>query len=111
MPLRLKPMGSLIHVADIILVVAELTVLLVMVLSFAGAGNTTAHAVALRWIKGKTAPAFWGGMVCCGLALPLACYLVGGVTSEPCCPHFRASRRRALALPGGLFRRTSGNPW
>ena len=48
-----------IHVVDIILVCAEVTVLLIMILSFLGAGNVTQKAVARRWVVGKTAPLFW----------------------------------------------------
>lgn len=67
---------TLIHVIDIVLVVAEITVLLIMVLSFLGAGNKTAQTVALRWVKGKTAPLFWIGMIGLGLCLPLVLYIV-----------------------------------
>ncbi len=48
---------EIIHVVDIILVCAEVTVLLIMILSFLGAGNVTQKAVARRWVVGKTAPA------------------------------------------------------
>lgn len=96
-PETLEAIGSLIHVVDIVLVIAEITVLLVMILSFAGAGNVTAHAVAIRWIKGKTAPTFWIGMVGCGLTLPLVCYIIGGVAAELVAPIF--------VLAGGLLLR------
>lgn len=62
---------EIVHTVDIVLVVAEIVVLLVMVLSFYGAGNVCAHEVAARWVRGKTAPLFWGGMVFGGLLLPL----------------------------------------
>ena len=72
-------MGSailqLIHVIDIVLVFAELTVLLIMVLSFLGAGNKVAKAVAQRWVKGKTAPLFWIGMIGLGLVAPFLLYV------------------------------------
>lgn len=84
----------LLHSADMILIIAELTVLLVMVLSFLGAGNKTAHAVAVRWVRGKTAPWFWGGMVCCGLVLPFLLNLGNYVV--PAC---------IFALAGGLLLR------
>ena len=51
-----------------------------MVLSFLGAGNVTAKAVATRWVKGKTAPLFWVGMIGFGLVIPLILY-VGGADS------------------------------
>ena len=71
---------EIIHVVDIVLVCAEITVLLIMVLSFLGAGNVTAKAVATRWVKGKTAPLFWVGMIGFGLVIPLILY-VGGADS------------------------------
>lgn len=67
----------LLHTVDIILVIAELIILLIMILSFLGAGNRTAHRVALRWVKGSYAPMFWIGMICVGLLFPLACYISG----------------------------------
>ena len=69
---------ELLHVCDIVLVIAELTVLLIMVLSFLGAGNRTQQRVAKRWVKGKTAPFFWIGMICLGLLFPLALNISGG---------------------------------
>ena len=69
--------GHLLHTVDIVLVCAELVILLIMILSFLGAGNRTAKRVALRWVKGSYALAFWGGMICLGLLLPLACYVSG----------------------------------
>jgi len=67
----------LLHTVDIVLAFAELGILLIMILSFLGAGNRTAKRVAVRWIKGSYALAFWGGMICLGLVLPLACYISG----------------------------------
>ena len=79
---------ELLHVLDIILGFAELTILLVMVLSFLGAGNRTQQRVAQRWVKGSYAFAFWGGMICLGLLFPLACYISGhaiaGVVAAVC---------------------------
>ena len=62
---------ELLHVLDIVLAFAELTILLIMVLSFLGAGNRTQQRVAQRWVKGSTAPIFWIGMVGLGLVVPL----------------------------------------
>ncbi len=62
---------GLLHTVDIILAFAELTILLIMVLSFLGAGNRTQQRVAQRWVKGRTAPIFWLGMIGCGLVVPL----------------------------------------
>ena len=67
----------LLHTVDIVLVFAELGILLIMILSFLGAGNRTAKRVAIRWVKGSYALAFWGGMICLGLLFPLACYISG----------------------------------
>ena len=67
----------LLHTVDIILICCELVVLLVMVLSFLGAGNPTQKAVAKRWCAGKTAPIFWGGMIFIGLICPLVLNIWG----------------------------------
>ena len=78
----------LLHTVDIILVCVELGVLLIMVLSFLGAGNRTAKRAALRWVKGEYALAFWGGMICLGLLFPLFCYVssneIAGIVAAWC---------------------------
>lgn len=61
----------LLHNTDIILALSEITVLMLIVLSYLGAGNVVAHGVAVRWVKGKTAPVFWVCMVGLGLVVPL----------------------------------------
>ena len=86
---------EIIHVVDIILVCAEVTVLLIMILSFLGAGNVTQKAVARRWVVGKTAPLFWLGMIVCGLVRGIH---RGGSRS-------RALRRPAAPLPLRVLRR------
>ncbi len=68
---------ELMHVVDIILGFAELTILLIMVLSFLGAGNRTKQRVAQRWVKGSYAPVFWIGMIGLGLVVPLICNISG----------------------------------
>lgn len=68
---------ELLHLLDIILVFCEITILLIMVLSFLGAGNRTQQRVALRWVKGSYAPVFWVGMIGCGLVVPLLFNLSG----------------------------------
>ncbi len=68
---------ELLHTLDIVLIVAEITVLLLIVLSFLGAGNKTAHDAADRWVRGAYAKYFWIGMVCCGLVLPLLFNIIG----------------------------------
>ena len=90
---------GIIHVVDIVLVCAEITVLLIMVLSFLGAGNVTAKAVARRWVKGKTAPLFWVGMIGFGLVIPLILYVggEGSAASTVVAP--------VLVLCGGLLLR------
>lgn len=90
---------EIIHIVDIVLVCSEIVVLLIMVLSFLGAGNVTAKAVATRWVKGKTAPLFWIGMLGFGLVIPLVLYIGGG--------HSAASQIVApvLVLLGGFLLR------
>ena len=68
---------NLLHTVDIVLVFAEITILLIMVLSFLGAGNRTQQRVAKRWVKGSTAPVFWIGMIGIGLVIPLICNISG----------------------------------
>lgn len=72
---------SLLHTVDIILVFMEITILLIMILSFLGAGNRTQQRVAIRWIKGSYAPLFWGGMLGLGLVVPLICNISGNHTA------------------------------
>ncbi len=82
---------GIMHVVDIVLVLVELVVLLTMVLSFLGAGNVTAHKVAVRWVKGSYAMWFWVGMVGVGLCLPFILYTIGGgsyIASEVVAPIF-----------------------
>ncbi len=69
---------EVLHVVDIVLVVAEIIVLLTMVLSFLGAGNKTAKAAARRWVCGSYALLFWVCMVGLGLFVPLLLYIGGG---------------------------------
>ena len=68
---------ELVHVLDIILVFAEITILFIMILSFKGAGNLTQQRVATKWLKGQYAGWFWIGMVCIGLIIPLICNISG----------------------------------
>ena len=68
---------SILHLCDIILVFAEITVLMIMVLSFLGAGNRTQQRVAQRWVKGSYAGWFWIGMICIGLVIPQICNISG----------------------------------
>lgn len=68
---------GLLHICDIILVFAEITILMIMVLSFLGAGNRTQQRVAKRWVKGSYSPVFWIGMVGLGLIVPLICNISG----------------------------------
>ena len=95
---------EIIHVVDIILVCAEVTVLLIMILSFLGAGNVTQKAVARRWVVGKTAPLFWLGMIVCGLVLPVRLRRrLRGIHRGGSRP--RALRRPAAPLPLRVLRR------
>ncbi len=90
---------EILHTLDVILIVVEVVVLLVMVLSFLGAGNKTANKAAHRWVHGSYAPLFWGGMIFAGLLLPELLYVAGegSVASHVIAP--------VLVLLGGLLLR------
>ena len=68
---------ELLHLVDMILGIAELIIVLIMILSFLGAGNRTAKRAALRWIKGEYAIWFWGGLIACGLVIPFILNMSG----------------------------------
>lgn len=90
---------EVVHIVDVILVICEIVVLLVMVLSFLGAGNKTANRVAHKWVHGSYAFAFWGGMIAMGLVIPELLYigLPGTAGSNVIAP--------VLVLCGGLLLR------
>lgn len=90
---------NFLHGLDIVLVVCELVVLLVMVLSFLGAGNKTANKVANKWVRGSWALLFWFGMIGVGLVIPELLYIFAGhgVASTVIAP--------ILVLCGGLILR------
>lgn len=89
---------EILHVVDIVLVACEIVVLLVMVLSFLGAGNKTANKIAHKWVHGSYAGFFWIGMMVIGLGLPELLYIfLPGVASSVIAP--------ILVLCGGLLLR------
>lgn len=90
-------MHELLHTVDIILMFCEITILLIMVLSFLGAGNRTQQRVAQRWVKGSYAPFFWIGMIGLGLVFPLLLDISGGVAAGVVA--------NVLVLCGGLLLR------
>ncbi len=89
----------LLHIVDVILVACEIVVLLVMVLSFLGAGNKTANKVGHKWVHGSYALGFWGGMIVLGLGLPELMYIFmdGTIASSVIAP--------VLVLCGGCLLR------
>ena len=90
---------EIIHIVDLILVACEIAILLIMVLSFLGAGNKTANAVAKRWVIGKWAGFFWVGLLGIGLVAPEIIYILwpGTAASTIAAP--------ILVLCGGLLLR------
>lgn len=86
-----------LHLIDTVLVALEIVVLLIYVLLLRGSGNEVARGIASRWLSGKAAPAFWLGMVGCGLLLPFAAYLAGGIVAATVAP--------VLVLAGGCLLR------
>jgi polysulfide reductase chain C len=78
-----------LHTIDAVLTITEIVVLGVYVLMMYGAGNVTARAVALKWIRGSFAPLFWGGMIIFGLFIPFCSYaFAGGVMAAWVAPVF-----------------------
>jgi protein NrfD len=88
---------ELLHSLDLVLVIVEVVTLLLYVVLMYASSNLTAKAVARRWLSGRTAGLFWGGMVAGGLALPFLCYLTEGIMSTVIGP--------VLVLLGGLLLR------
>lgn len=88
---------EILHMIDMALIGVEIVVLFIYVFLLRGAGNEVARTVAKRWLSGKVAPAFWGGMVGAGLLLPLLLYGAGGVAAAAVAP--------VLVLAGGLLLR------
>jgi polysulfide reductase chain C len=79
---------EMLHMYDSVLIVAEVIVALIYVLTMRAAGNLSAKAIAIEWIQGKKALAFWGGLMGCGLVLPFLFYRLGGVAGEMLAPVF-----------------------
>lgn len=88
---------EVLHIADIILIVAEIVILLLFVLLQRASGNVTAKTIALEWISGKKAVLFWGGMMVLGLVVPFVLYQMGGVGATFVAP--------VLVLAAGLLLR------
>ena len=86
-----------LHLAVTVLLAFEAVVLLIYVLLLRGSGNEVAREVASRWLSGKAAPAFWLGMIVCGLVAPLGLYLAGGIVASTVAP--------VLVLAGGCLLR------
>ncbi|MCL1799327.1 MAG: polysulfide reductase NrfD [Eggerthellaceae bacterium] len=81
------------------LIAVEAFVLLLYVFLLRGSGNEVARTVAARWLTGKTAPAFWLGLVVCGLLLPLGLYYRFGEVAAA------AVAATVLVLAGGCLLR------
>lgn len=88
---------TIMHYADIILVIGESIVLVLYVLLMRASGNTTAKEIALEWISGKKALLFWVGMIAIGLVIPFLLYQLGGAGATYVAP--------VLVLAGGLLLR------
>ena len=103
---------EVLHVIDIVLVVAELIVLLTMVLSFLGAGNETAMAAARRWVKRILRASVLGrnGGPGPGRAAAHIHRRRAFRCSHRRRPHPGAVRRLPAALHGGQHRRPRRDP-
>ena len=87
----------ILHDADKILILAELVVILLYVFLMRASGNVSAKNIAIEWISGKKALLFWIGMVCLGLIVPFALYMLGGAAATFVAP--------VLVLAAGLLLR------
>lgn len=88
---------ELLHVADRVLIVAEMVVLLLFVMLQFCASNNMAKRVADRWVRGSWAFYFWGLLLGCGLLVPLFLNIAGGAAAEVASP--------VIALAGGCLLR------
>ncbi len=88
---------ELLHSLDLVLMVAEILTLMIYVVLMYASSNVTSKAVARRWLSGKTAGLFWGGMIAGGLVIPFLFYLTGGLASTVIAP--------VMVLLGGLLLR------
>jgi polysulfide reductase chain C len=77
---------EVLHIADSILVLMEIVVLLLFVLGQRAAGNTTAKAVAKKWLTGSFAGLYWVGMIVIGTAGPFLLYRIGGIAASAIAP-------------------------
>jgi len=68
--------ASLLHSADIGLLVLEIIVLMVYVLIMRYSTTVSTAQIAATWLSGSKRVPFWGGMMCLGLVLPIVFYLV-----------------------------------
>lgn len=61
-----------LHISDLVLAIAEIICLLLYVLlMFCAPASVDAKKVAEKWVRGSWAPIFWGGMLICGLVVPV----------------------------------------
>ena len=88
---------EILHVADRVLIIAEIVVLLLFVLLQFCASNNMAKRVADRWVRGSWAFYFWGLLLGCGLIVPLLLNIAGGAAAEFASP--------IIALLGGCLLR------
>ena len=69
---------EMLHVADLILAIAEVICLLLYVLlMFCAPASVDAKKVAEKWVRGSWAPIFWGLMLGLGLVVPILCNIHG----------------------------------
>ena len=67
-----------LHIADLVLAIAEIICLLLYVLlMFCAPSSVDAKKVANKWVRGSWAPIFWGLMLGLGLVVPVLCNIHG----------------------------------
>lgn len=79
------------------LAAATLVAVFIYVLMMYTSSSTGARVAAKRWLNGAYAPAFWGGLVIVGLALPLVLLAFGSLIAS--------SAAMVCIIAGGVFLR------
>jgi polysulfide reductase chain C len=86
-----------LNILSIAMIVLTLIVTLIYVLMMYTSATAGAREVAARWLSGRYAGAFWGGLIVVGLVLPLLMLMVGD--------ELFSKIAAVLVIVGGIFLR------